>query len=106
MNPGQLNKRITFLEQTASQNSYGESENTWNEIATVWANVKPLQGRELYLAKQVHAEISSKITIRYRPGVLPKMRIKYGVRTLEIIAPPIDIEEKNLFLEIACKEVM
>jgi SPP1 family predicted phage head-tail adaptor len=106
MNPGELNKRITFLVQSSVQNSYGEVENTWNDIQTVWATVKTLQGRELFQANQVHSEITSKITIRYLTGITANMRLRYGNRILQIIGPPINIDEKNRYLELSCKEVI
>lgn len=106
MNPSLLNKRVSILEQSTTQNSYGETESNWLTIATVWANIRPLRGRELYQANQVHSETTSKVTIRYRSGILPKMRINYSGRILEIIAPPINISEENRFLEILCKELI
>jgi SPP1 family predicted phage head-tail adaptor len=106
MNPGKLKKRITFLEQSSLRNSYGEKENTWNEVDTVWANVLTLTGRALFQANQVHAEVTSKVIIRYRKDIKSNMRIRYGDRILEIIAPPINMNEANRFLEISCKEVV
>ncbi|SDM17464.1 phage head closure protein [Bacillus sp. OK048] len=106
MNPGKLDKRITIIGPSGNQNSYGETEGASPVIATVWANIKPLQGREYFWAKQVHAELTSKVIIRYRQDILPNMRIKHGKRTLEIIAPPININEQNRYLELLCKEVI
>jgi SPP1 family predicted phage head-tail adaptor len=106
MNPGELNKRITFLAQSSQQNSYGEVEHSWNDIETVWANVKTLQGRELFQAQQVHSEITSKIIVRYLTGITANMRIRYGSRILQIIGPPINVDEKNRYLELSCKEVI
>ncbi|MFJ5713119.1 phage head closure protein [Neobacillus sp. NPDC093127] len=107
MNPGKLDKRIIFLEKSKEKQAVGgHKKDEWNDVCKVWANIKPLQGREYFWAKQVHAELTIKVTIRYRTEILPSMRIKYGERTLEIIAPPINIDEKNCFLELLCKEVI
>lgn len=106
MNIGKLNKRISIIEQSTNQNSYGEVEDSWESILEVWANVKPLQGRELYLAKQTNAELTSKVTIRYTTSVSPDNRIKYGNRIFEIISPPINVNEENRFLELLCKELI
>jgi SPP1 family predicted phage head-tail adaptor len=106
MNPSLINKRITILQKSEIQNSYGEIENNPVELAKVWANIKTLRGRELFQANQVHNEVTVKVIIRYRSGILPKMKIKYGERVLEIIAPPININEQNRFLELSCKEVV
>jgi SPP1 family predicted phage head-tail adaptor len=105
MNPGKLNKRITILEQVATQNGYGENDHTWAETVTLWANVRTLTGRALFQAQQVQAEISSKVIIRYRSDIKSNMRIKYGSRTLEIIFP-VNMNEENRYLELSCKELI
>jgi SPP1 family predicted phage head-tail adaptor len=109
MNPGILKQRITLMVQTDDQNSYGEveeDETTWNEHATVWANVKFLRGRELFQANQVHNEVTARVLIRYRKDVEPNMRIQYGTRSLDIVGPPINVNEENRLLELMCKEVI
>lgn len=108
MNPGILNKRITLLELTDSENDYGEDVETYRGFYTTNANVKPLQGREFFQAQQVHSEITIKITIRYRKDllILPNMKIQYGNRTLEIMSPPINVNEQNRYYEILCKELV
>lgn len=106
MNPGLLNKRISISGKSKTKSSYGGYVEDWVEIAMVWANIKPLRGRELFQAKQVQAEIETKITIRYRTGIKSDMRVTYGDRTFQIVAPPINVDEKNQYLEILCKEVV
>lgn len=105
MNPSHLNKRISILEMSTPQNSYGEFENVWNEISTMWANVRTLTGRALYQANQVHAEVSVKIIVRYRQDIRENMRIRYGNRILEIITV-VNMNEGNRYLELSCKEVI
>ena len=43
MDPGKLNKRITF--QLQDLDSEDES---WKDIATTWANINPISGKEYY----------------------------------------------------------
>nr|MDH3082572.1 phage head closure protein [Bacillus subtilis] len=49
VNIGSLNKRITFLQYGNTTNDEGFEIDGWTEVATVWAAVKTLQGRE-YIA--------------------------------------------------------
>ncbi|MED4206591.1 phage head closure protein [Neobacillus mesonae] len=105
MNPGKLNKRIALLEQSAAPNSYGEVEDTWNEVVSMWANVRTLTGRALYQANQVHAEVTVKVIVRYRRDILENMRLRYGNRILEIVTV-VNMNEENRFLEFSCKEVI
>lgn len=103
-----LKHRITLLDQPKEKNSYGEIEEngTWPELATVWAEVKFLQGRELFQANQVHNEVTAKVVIHFRKDVKPNMRVKYGSRILEIVSPPINVNEENRYLELFCKELV
>lgn len=109
MNPGKLNKRIVFLKQPAEKNSFGEPKRNakeWIEVGSAWANVWTMTGRALYQANQVHAEVTTKVIIRFRKDIEAKMRIRYGERILEIAAPPINLKEENRYLELSCKEVV
>ena len=103
MRAGKLRHKITIQDYTESQNSYGEVTKTWSDYATVWASIEPVRGREFWDSKQINAEITAKITIRYLAGVTPKMRIKYGARIFEIISV-INPEERNKDLQLMVKE--
>jgi SPP1 family predicted phage head-tail adaptor len=109
MNPGLLNKKITFLQLVTTENTFGEDVGSYEDLFTTSAKIKPLQGREFFQAQQIHSEITTKITIRFRKNypapILPEMKIRHGERTLEIISSPINVNEQNRYLEILCKEV-
>jgi len=105
MNAGKLRHRVTIQQLVATDDGYGGITETWQDVATVWAAVEPLRGTERYRAQQVQAELSHKVTIRYRPGIKPDMRLKYGDRILEIEAV-IDVEERHRWLELLCSEVV
>jgi SPP1 family predicted phage head-tail adaptor len=105
MNAGELNRRISILNQTNLPNSYGEVENTWNTLAITWAKVRTLQGRELFQAGQVHADVTVKVTIRYRDDVQTNMQIQYGNRTFRIVYI-VNVDEDYRYLELSCKEVI
>jgi SPP1 family predicted phage head-tail adaptor len=66
--------------------------------------VEPLQGRELWTAKQVVAEVTHRIRFRHLSGVVPTQRVVFGSRTFEILSV-INPEERNRELELLCKEV-
>ena len=105
MNIGAMDKRVSLQTPPGTQNSYGEQSGTWVTTDTVWANVISLNGKALLTASQVHNEVSVKVTIRHREGVIPNMRVLYGLRTLEIISV-INMGEDKKFLEIMCKEIV
>ena len=53
-------------------------------MATVWAAVDPVSGREYYAAEQAQSEVTHKVRLRYRAGVTPGMRVLLGQRRLHI----------------------
>jgi len=105
MNAGKLRHRVTIQELVRADDGYGGIIETWQDVATVWAAVEPLRGSERYRAQQVQAELSHKVTMRYRAGVKPQMRLLHNGRVLNIEAV-IDAEERHRWLELLCSEVI
>lgn len=76
MEPAKLRHRITIQTKAQTQDPQtGELVVGWVEFATVWASVEPLSARDFIAAQAGQSEITARITIRYRPGVLDTMRI-------------------------------
>lgn len=69
MNPGELNKRITINNFTNVADGSGGLEESLTPVKTVWANVRPVSGREFYQAAQAQVEISHVITVRYDSAI-------------------------------------
>lgn len=102
---GKLRYRIVIEESIASRDSFGAEVSEWIQFAKVWANVSPISGREFVTFKQINAEISTKITLRYLAGVNTEMRVLFKDRIFEINSI-INPEEKNVSLLLMCKEVI
>jgi len=106
MQAGKLRHRVTIQQKSVTQNSYGEEIVTWAELATVWASVEDLSGREFYEARQVPAaEVTTRVRIRYRSDVEPTMRIVHGGRTLEIVFV-LDPEGRRRETVLMCRELV
>ena len=105
MKVGKLRHRVTIQRLEEVDDGYGGVEEKWQNVATVWASVEPLRGNERYTAQQVQAELTHKVTIRYRAGIKPQMRLVYGNRILEIEAV-IDVEERHKWIELLCSEII
>lgn len=103
MKIGKLRHRVTLQEYVSLKDSFGAEIEAWSDKATVWASIEPLSGREYFAARQMNAEVNTKITIRYRTGVKPTMRILFAGRVFEILSV-INTEEKNRELILMCKE--
>ena len=104
INPGELRHRITIQKLNNSQNEYGELAELWEDILNVRAGIYPISGKDFFAAETTNNEITHKINIRYVPGITSAMRIKFGERYFEIISPPINFQERNILLQIICKE--
>lgn len=91
MNAGKLRHRVIFQVKTADRDpKTGEFlEAVWVEFATVWAAFEPLSSREFLAAKAEQSEATARIVIRYRPGVLPTMRIIHRGEIYSIVGPPL-----------------
>ncbi|SCY25308.1 phage head closure protein [Alkaliphilus peptidifermentans] len=103
MKIGKLRHRITIQEYQATRDSFGAEVKEWVDIKTVWASIEPLSGREYFSAKQINAEVTTKIRTRYLKGIHPKMRVLFNDRIFEILSV-INVEEKKRELELMCKE--
>ena len=72
---GRLNQRITIQAMTLVRGALGCHDETWSDLAVVWAEVTDLSGREIFNAKAMGSEATKRITIRYRTDVKASMRV-------------------------------
>ena len=104
MNASKMRHRITFQVQSGGKDTLGGYADDWKDVATVWAQISPVSGRE-YLSQVRETTVSHKIYCRYRPGITPKMRVKFGERIFRIISA-LNWEERNEGLTIMCEELV
>lgn len=100
---GDLRHRVILQEIVETQNGYGETIKTWRNIGQVFAKLEPTAGMERFRASQMQADVTHAITIRYKTGVVPQMQIAKGDRTFPILAV-VNLEERNHWMELHCKE--
>lgn len=86
-----LNKRILLQVLQAGQDEAGQPTDDWTNVVTdgdgkLWAEIRDLTGREFIAAGATQNLVHTKITIRYRAGVLPKMRVLHGADVYNIEA--------------------
>ena len=103
MNIGKLRHRIILLRQVNEVNDYGASSQAWKRVATVWADVRPLSGREYFSAQQVQSEVTTQIWLRHIEGINPTMKVKFGKREFEILSV-LNAQERDVSLQLMCKE--
>ena len=107
---GRLDKRITIQRRSSTKDSYGQEIDSWTTIAQVWAQVKPMGGRERMrnTAMVVESILTHTVTVRYSDTLMPPLeadawRILYGSRIFNISTSR-DVEEDKRFIEFDCTE--
>lgn len=102
MRAGKLRHKVKIQEQVETANAYGELEISWSDLyKNVWAEIRPIRGTEFFASKQWNAEITTRIYMRYRPGITAKMRVLYGTDEY-YIDTPLNIGERNRELHLMC----
>lgn len=106
MNPGELNCRITLLQETKVADGQGGYATTHTPRASVWGKIMALTAKTLDQYEQLTPELLHRIVIRYRSDVAVTDRIQFGSRLFEQLGPPINEGEKNAYLKLECREVV
>ncbi|TRZ62978.1 head-tail adaptor protein [Pseudomonas alloputida] len=98
MKAGDLRHRIELQRKVTPRDpstlEFGEPE--WQLFAKVWGKVTPLSARDLIAAQAAQSEATARMLIRYRPGVLPTMRILYRGELYSIEGPPLEDAKSGL----------
>lgn len=81
--------RITIQSLGIVPDEYGGREEAWSNSSTVWANIEPMTGKEVYLSSQLQSRVDAKITIRYQSSLANtvtagKSRVQFGTRIYNI----------------------
>ncbi len=105
MRSGALRHLVKIQTYTKSRDAYGEEIETWEDFFAPHASIEPLIGREYLAAKQVQAEVSHKIRMRYIAGITSTMRIVFGTRIFGIVSI-INVQERNREIVIMATEDM
>lgn len=105
---GLLRHRI-ILQSATDQTTIpisGDVQIVYTDYATIWGSIEPLQGKELWTALQIRADVTHKITFRYNDKtklLTSKCRVKYNSRIFEL-GPVLNDDERNFMLTILAVE--
>jgi len=103
MRAGRLRHRVTLQSKTETRDSYGGAVITWSDVATVYAAIEPLSGREWFAQQQVQSEVSVRIVVRYRAGITAANRIAHGATYYDILSV-INHDEKDHMITLMCRQ--
>jgi SPP1 family predicted phage head-tail adaptor len=101
--PGDLRHRLTLQEVQRVGDGAGGATTSWSDVADVWAQLTPAGGSEGIEAGRLAGKRAYEIVLRYRDGVQPAMRFRFGTRILEILTV-VDVGERRRWLRCLCEE--
>ena len=109
MNPisaGMLTRRIKIQRPSTIKDSVGAPCRSWLDVATVWADIQPLSGKEAVIANRVSAELSHQIIVRYQslfdnPQQVAQMRVLYKARIFNIHSALNEDEKRTQIILLA-----
>ncbi|MBA3562893.1 MAG: phage head closure protein [Gammaproteobacteria bacterium] len=107
MQAGRLRHRVDIQRPLELLDEAGQPEVTWvNQAESVPASIEPISGREFFAAQQVQADATTRIRIRYRPGLTEKMRAVHtmdGLTELYDIESIIHLDERRREMHLMCR---
>ncbi len=103
MNLGGMRYRVELQRNTNLKDDEGFAKQEWQTVATVWADIVPVSGREFLQNSTETAEVTFKIYIRYRDEIDADMRVKCG-DTLYLLTAVLGSKRKGM-LTLMAKEI-
>ena len=102
---GSLRHVVQVQSRTISRDDYGGAQQTWATIATRFAKVEPLSGRELWRAQGVTPEATHRVVMRYMEAVTAKCRLVHKGKVFQIESV-LDVDELRNIMVLICKELI
>ena len=82
---GAMRHRITLTKPSTVVNEKGRRITIWEPVATIWAAVRDVTGREFYVAQANHAEDVVTFSIRWRNDVDASWRLVHDGTSYDIL---------------------
>lgn len=87
MRAGRLRHRILIESRIESRDEFGGVTLAWGVVEdNVPAEIVPLSGREFLAAGELQGEVTTRMTIRYMPGIEANMRVQHDGQVYRIVA--------------------
>lgn len=99
-----LNKRVVIQSPSDSSDGGGGVSRSWVNVATVWAEIDSLSGKETLRFGQLQTTYTHRIMMRYRDDMTSSMRIVYDGRVFEIQRIH-NVNEESVILDVYVEEI-
>ncbi len=103
LDPGQFTARLDLEAAPPVPDGQGGAVLTWTVAASLWARIEPASFSFDETAGQMRGQLTHRIWIRARDGVVEGMRFRKGAR-LFIIRTIRDPDETGRYLVCLCEE--
>jgi SPP1 family predicted phage head-tail adaptor len=96
---GELRERVTIRRQSNSKNpKTGGLERSWATVATVWAKIRSLNGKEAVIGEVLSGVSVFEVIIRHRTDVAASDQVLWNGRELNVLTPPEDRSGRKQWL--------
>jgi len=100
---GDLRQRLVLEQSSRVADGGGGASESWDELAQVWALLRPLSGQERVESDAISGRVTHEVWLRHRDGVEHEMRFRLSNRLFDIRAV-LDIDERHRFLKCLAEE--
>ena len=103
MRAGALRLVGMLQDRSTARDAYGGQETAWRDICKVRFALEAAGGHEIDFGGSIRSQSSYKLSMRWRPGVKPTMRVVMGDRIFNFTNVT-DLEERHRELDITVVE--
>lgn len=105
---GALSQRVVVQRRSATLDSYGQPINSWSNLYTMWADVRPFTSREKVQGGAMASSIDYTVTVHYRDDldtsvVAGAWRLLWRGRYLNIHSAK-DLDSSRTLILFECTE--
>ncbi|WP_224701728.1 phage head closure protein [Devosia aquimaris] len=100
---GSMTDRVALKRREMVSQPEGGHVALFVPLASAWARVRSLRGRQGTSADGRAVEISHAVVLRFRSDIAPGDRIVYRDRALDVVSAA-DLDGRRAFLSCACSE--
>lgn len=108
MKVGKLRHRIQLARDTFASDDLGQDVGTPTTVGTCWGEIVSLSGREAVNAKQIRAETTHRVTLRWQGALkrpIPNDKLIFKSRTFNVLWIN-NVDERNRQIDVFCTEVV
>lgn len=100
---GKLRHIIKIQQNQEVQLDDGSMQTQWVDVySKTYASIEPLSAREFLASATQEMQVSARITVRYKPNIVAKMRILHGATVYNIEGVLPDADSGIEYLTLVC----